>query len=285
MLMSAWSGIRGQYYQPGGYQGGGYGSGGDQTLDVVVVDIQVILQGAFQGGTMHSTLDSLGMIPLSQPFDSIPFYWHYAGTESVDSMPTDEIVDWIEVELRETSGGASAATADSVIARRAGFLLKNTTITDLDGTSELRFKYVSVSENLYTIIKHRNHLGIMNSAPLSLTGEVYHHDFTTGQSQAWQDPSITGNAAMASLGGGLFGLWAGNAYPDYLVKYNGPNNDRQAILDKTGASTPSNIVQVYHPADVNMDSRVKYMGAGNDKVLIYNVLSGNVADSIQSHIP
>jgi hypothetical protein len=125
----------------------------------------------------------------------------------------------------------------------------------------------------------------MNAVALTPAGEVYHYDFTTGQSQAWQDPSVTGNDAMADLGGGLFGLWAGNAYPDFTVKYNGLNSDRLAILDKTGISTPSNIIQDYHPADVNLDSRVKYMGAGNDKVFIYNILSGNVADSLQSHIP
>lgn len=274
-----------QFYNTGGYQGGAYGSGGDKTLDVVVLDLKVYLQGAYRNDTMHCDLDSLDFLPLEQPYDSVPFYWHYTGTEAVDSIPGDNVVDWIEVELRETTGGPSTATEDSVIGRRAGFLLADGTITDLDGSSKLRFKYVTVTNNLYVVIKHRNHLGIMSSVPLTLVDEVHAYDLTGAQSLAYQDPAITGNAAMADLGGGKFGLWAGNAYADFYVKYSGPNNDRQEILSKTGTSTPSNVLQDYHRADVNMDSWIRYMGANNDKVFIYNILGGDVADSLQSHVP
>jgi hypothetical protein len=274
-----------QYVPSGGYQGGGHGSGGDQTLDVVVVDLKVNLQAAWLGGAMQCTLNNLGLLPLSQPFNSPSFYWHYTGDESVVSIPSTSVVDWIEVELRETAGGPSTADIDSVIGRRAGFLLNNGTITDLDGSSKVRFRHVAASANVYAVIEHRNHLGIMNSSALSLTDEVYAYDFTTAQSKAYQDPSITGNAAMADLGGGNFGLWAGNAYPDYSVKYDGTQNDREAILDAVGALTPSNVTQAYNSADVNMDSWLKYMGSGNDKVYIYNVLGGNVAQTLHSHVP
>jgi hypothetical protein len=277
--------LTGQFYLTGGYQGGGYASGGDKTLDVVVVDLRVLLQGAYRDGTMHCDLDSLGLIPLAQPFDSVAFYWHYAGTESVDSIPVDNVVDWIEVELRETSGGAAAATEDSVIGRRAGFLLKDGTVTDLDGTSELRFKYLMSNDHLYAVIKHRNHLAIMNSTPLTMTSEVYSYDFSTSQSKAYQDPAITGNTAMANLGGDKFGLWGGNAWADKYTKYNGLENDREAILNTVGATTPSKLIQGYSLSDVNMDTEVKYMGAGNDKVFIYNVLGGNEAKIMRSHVP
>jgi hypothetical protein len=271
----------GQLYPTGGYQGGGYGSGGD----VVVVDLKVILQGAYRAGAMSTDLNDLGLLPLVQPFDSVPFYWHYTGKETVDSIPDGDVVDWIEVELRETTGGASTATGDSVIGRRAGFLMKDGTITDLDGTSELRFKYVLSTHNLYAVIKHRNHLGIMNAAPLTMVSEIHSCNFTTAQSQAYQDPAIITNSAMADLGAGKYGLWSGNAYPDLTVKYNGLNNDREEILIKTGTDTPSNTIQTYHRTDVNMDSRVKYMGISNDKVHIYNVLGGNAANILQSHVP
>lgn len=277
--------IIGQFYPTGGYQGGGYGSGGDKTLDVVVVDLKVFLQGAWNGTSMDCSLNDLDLLPLTQPFDSVPFYWHYTGSESVDSIPDAEVVDWIEVEIRETTGAASTAIEDSVIGRRAGFLMKDGTITDLDGTSELRLKYVKATHNVYAVVKHRNHLGTMNSIPLIMVNEVHAYDFTTSQSKAYQDPAITGNDAMADLGGGKFGLWAGNAYPDYSVIYDGTNNDREEILNEVGIYTPSNIIQAYHRADVDMNSWVKYMGAGNDKVFIYNVLNGNVANTLQSHVP
>jgi hypothetical protein len=273
-----------QFYPTGGYQGGGYGSGGDKTLDVVVVDLKVILAGAYMGSAMSTDLNDANLLPLTQPYDSVPFYWHYTGSESVDSIP-DDVVDWIEVEVRQTTGSPSSAIEDSVIGRRAGFLLSDGTITDIDGISELRLKYVKAEHNLYAVIEHRNHLGIMNALPLTISSEVYTYDYTTSQSKAYQDPAITGNTAMANLGGGKFGLWAGNAYPDFTVKYDGSNNDREEILNKVGFYTPSNIIQVYHRADVDMNSWVKYMGTGNDKVFIYNVLSGNVTNTLQSHVP
>lgn len=285
ILFLSWASGWSQFYPTGGYQGGGYGSGGDKTLDVVVVDLKVLLQGPYRGGAMQCDLDNGGYLPLEQPYDSAAFYWHYPGTEAVDSLPSQNIVDWIEIELRETTGSAATATGDSVIGRRAGFLLSNGTITDLDGSSELRFKYVRVSDNLFAVIKHRNHLGIMNAAPLALTGPVYGYDFTTAQAKAYQNPSVPGNPAMADLGGGTFGMWGGNARADQLVKYTGPLNDRETILNTVGTGTPSEVIQGYSMSDVNLDARVRYMGADNDKVFIYNVLGGNEAGVLQSHVP
>jgi hypothetical protein len=234
---------------------------------------------------MDCSLNDLDLLPLTQPFDSVPFYWHYTGSESVDSIPNSDVVDWIEVEVRQTTGSPSSAIEDSVIGRRAGFLLRDGTITDIDGTSELRLKYVKAENNVYAVIEHRNHLGIMNSSPLTIVNEVYSYDFTTSQTQAYKDPSITGNDAMADLGGGKFGLWAGNAYPDYQVAYDGTNNDREEILVRLGMMTPSKIIQTYHRTDLNLDSWVKYMGKTNDKVYLYNILNGDVSAVIQSHVP
>jgi hypothetical protein len=69
------------------------------------------------------------------------------------------------------------------------------------------------------------------------------------------------------------------------VKYDGTQNDRVAVLGAVGILTPSNITQDYNIADVNMDSWLKYMGSDNDKVYIYNVLGGNVTQTLHSHVP
>ena len=90
---------------------------------------------------------------------------------------------------------------------------------------------------------------------------------------------------MAALGGSKYGMWAGDANADTLVKYNGAGNDREVVLTKVGSTTVSNIVQGYEPEDLNLDGYVKYSGKENDKVVIYNTLGGNINDTYRSHIP
>jgi hypothetical protein len=75
-------------------------------------------------------------------------------------------------------------------------------------------------------------------------------------------------------------LWAGNGRTDYQLKYNGSNNDRNAILSVVGINTPNNVVPGYHLADYNMDGLVKYNGANSDR----NVLLSNVGINTPSKI-
>ncbi|MBL7105055.1 MAG: hypothetical protein ISS18_12065 [Bacteroidales bacterium] len=89
-------------------------------------NLKVFLEGPFFGTQMTPFLNIFGYLPLSQPYNKPP--WNYNGTESVTSIPNSDVIDWALVELRETTGDASTATSDSVVARQAAFLLKDGTI-------------------------------------------------------------------------------------------------------------------------------------------------------------
>ena len=61
--------------------------------------LKAFLEGPYSGIQMNSNLNSSGYIPLSQPFNQLP--WNFTGTESVTSIPNADIVDWVLIELRE----------------------------------------------------------------------------------------------------------------------------------------------------------------------------------------
>lgn len=124
------------------------------------LNAKIFLEGSFiaSSNSMNFELNNLGHIPLNQPFISSP--WNYSGTEQAKFIPGD-VVDWVLVSLRNETSEAST------IAQRAGFVRKDGTIVDLDGTSQLVF---TVDEGeYYVVLEHRNHLPIMSSVKIPIT--------------------------------------------------------------------------------------------------------------------
>ena len=143
--------------------------------DGVIVSLNAFLEGPFDVTNMSTDLNP-SVIPNNQPYNTPP--WSYSGTESVGAIPSGSISDWILVELRDTPGSAATATPGTRIARQAGFILNDGSIVSTDGISNMIFG-VAVSNNLYVIVWHRNHLGIMSAVPLTFGGGLYSYDFTT----------------------------------------------------------------------------------------------------------
>jgi len=131
---------------------------------------------------------------LSQPYNTSP--WNYAGNESVTSIPNANVVDWVLVELRDASsaGGAGSSTR---LARQAAFILKDGSYVGTNWSSLLQFN-VSVNNNLYAIVWHRNHLGIMSASALTESGGVFTYNFTTAVNKAYLSgqKALNGKAAM-----------------------------------------------------------------------------------------
>ena len=100
----------------------------------ITLDLKVFLEVPFNGTEMNTEINNDGLVPLLQPYNTEP--WNYTGTENVGTIPNTDIVDWILIELRETSGSAATAIPPSVIARQACFLLKNGQIVDIDGLGD-----------------------------------------------------------------------------------------------------------------------------------------------------
>ena len=117
---------------------------------------------------MRTTLNSSNLLPLTQPFTSAPF--NYAGTESVASIPNANIVDWVLIEHRKPSSGLPGdANTATITGRKAGFLLNNGTVVDLDGVTPIAFN-ITKQGGAFIVVRHRNHLAIMsNSIPSNST--------------------------------------------------------------------------------------------------------------------
>ncbi len=221
-------------------------SGSDEmTVEVATagidLDLKAFLEGPFGGTEMGTDLNGNNILPLNHPYSGAP--WNYPGSENVATIPNANIVDWILIELRETSGGPSTATSATRVARQAGFLLKDGSIVATDGVSMMHFD-ISVAQNLYVVIWHRNHLAVMSSGALSNSGTTYSWDFTTGAGQAY------GTNALKNLGSGVYGMYAGDANSD------GDINTTDKTLWGNNAGTKG-----YKSTDLNFDVQVD----NNDK--------------------
>jgi hypothetical protein len=107
--------------------------------DETVVKLTVYLEGPFSGSKMNTDLNKAGLIPLSQPYNMPP--WNYPGTESVPAIPSENVVDWILIDVR-SADSAGAADSSTTFARKTGFLMNNGQIFNLDGSSLLSFDTV-----------------------------------------------------------------------------------------------------------------------------------------------
>ncbi|MEZ5199661.1 MAG: GEVED domain-containing protein [Bacteroidales bacterium] len=172
-------------------------------VDQISVDLKAVLEGPFAGNEMQTTLNTSGMLPLNQPFSAVP--WNYSGTESVAAIPNADVVDWVLVELRETPGDASTATPATTIGSQAGFILKDGSIVAIDGISLLRFDLV-IAQNLFTVVYHRNHIGIMSASPLANAAGAYTLNFSSAAGQAHGGPS-----SQKEIAPGVWAMFAGDA--------------------------------------------------------------------------
>ncbi len=164
----------------------------------VDVNLKAFLEGPFNGTTMDTDLNSQNLIPLSQPYNSDPTAkWYYTGTESVSSIPNTNVVDWVVVEFRDAPT-AAAATGATMVSQQAAFILNDGTIVGLDGVSPVKTNGL-YQYDLYVVIWHRNHLGVMSAIPIVPSGiNQYTYDFTTALGQAYLN-------GQKNLGGGIYG--------------------------------------------------------------------------------
>ncbi|MBN3035946.1 MAG: hypothetical protein JW861_10200 [Bacteroidales bacterium] len=209
-------------------------------------DLKAFLEGPFTGTEMNTIMNQFGYLPLSQPFSAPP--WNYGGTESVQAIPNSDVVDWVLIELRDAPDAVSATSA-TTIGRRAGFILRNGMVTGADGVSDMIFG-IPVTQNLFAIVRQRNHLAVMSALPLNRTNDTFDYDFTTGAEQAFG-----GNLGHKEIGTGIWGMAGGDGDANGTVN-NGDKND--IWVQQAGTSG-------YLPGDFNLDSDVN----NSDKIEIW----------------
>lgn len=255
----------------------------------ISLSAKVYLQGAYNSGlgrhknVTPSWASILNANALNQPYSAAPF--NYAGSESVaanfftsDDSRTDDVVDWVLLELHD------AANPATVIARQAAFVLEDGRVVSTDKISNPTFTGVGAN-NYYIVIKHRNHLAIRSSSTVFVNGATpVLYDFTTNQSQAYQDPAITPvNPAMKDLGSGVFGMFGGNVNSNIDLKFTGLNNDYGSILTALNGQQGSTLSSVYNNADLNLDGIVKFTSLNNDPGILLTSLGGNQGIVVKQH--
>ncbi len=200
------------------------------------IDLAVFLEGPYaSAGVMSEILANNALLPASQPFNTGP--WNYAGTESVVTFPAG-VVDWVLVELRDAVSPEMAFPSTALDGwPKAMFLKQDGTIVDIDG-SRAEVNSLDVVNNLYAVIRHRNHIAIMSSGSLVLTGNTYVYDFTNDLAKAYG-----AGAGYKEIETDVFGMVAGDADADGNI----------FMSDRTLWRSNLGIVNSYESSDFDMD--------------------------------
>ncbi len=201
------------------------------------LDLLVYLEGPFSGTEMTTGLNSGGVIPLAQPYNTSP--WNYSGSESVASIPNSNVVDWVLVELRDATSAFNANSA-STIDRKAGFLLKDGSVVGLDGVSNMQFPSATLTNDLYIVVWHRNHLGVLAANAATRSGNDFSYDFSTALTQVYN-----GSDGYKEIAVNTYGMVGGDADGDGDVD----TADKAAWTANAGTKG-------YKGSDFNMDTQV-----------------------------
>lgn len=192
---------------------------------------KVVLQGAYNGTNMNTTLRTNNLLPIAQPFNTPPF--NYQGTETVANtaaIPANA-VDWVLIELRDE-------TNTNIVERRAAFVDANGDIIDTDGTIGVKF-YAIAAGNAYNVaIRTRNHLAVVSRLAQILPNTVA-FDFTLPANIQ------VGANQLATINGNTYALKAGDINADGVINY----ADFNAYIAPQGSST-------YTPADLNLNGNI-----------------------------
>jgi hypothetical protein len=219
---------------------------GWQATSAQSLSIKVFLQGNYTDSGMGTNLNLQGLLPLNQPFNTPPL--NYYGNESVQAIPDTSIVEWVLVELRDAAT-AQTATSNTMILQKAAFILNNGLVVDLDGSSNIQFEQ-TINQQLFVVIRHRNHLGIMSSFPLIANNNIYQYDFTTSNGQAFG-----GSNSQIELSSGVCGMISGDGNLDGVIDN----------IDKTLTWTTNSGDAGYYSGDFTLNGNVN----NQDKNLIW----------------
>jgi len=251
---------------------------------IITLKLRVLLQGGLFGGTdtlMRDDLRSLNLIPLEQPYTTVknnPKFAPMGGVEqttnallAVATDPSNSVVDWVFLEFRETKKPHKVFLTTSALVQRDGDVMA-------DDGGELTYTN-NLPDSFLIAVKHRNHLGVMTANPLKPQNGQVCVDFTNiSAADLWHFGNYDG-LEMVTINGKK-ALWAGNSLNnDNKNKYDGRNNDRQAIGNNV-LGVEANINNNlnfgngigYYEGDLNLDGLVKYDGANNDRLVLQSII-------------
>ncbi len=171
------------------------------SLDSDCLDLSIaadaLLQGPYNStaALMNDDLRTADRIPLTSPYSSRT---SVTGTGIFDNTDDgDDIVDWVQIELRNSSDITEVLTTASALIQRDGDIVAP------DGTSDVTIS--GTGGDYYVSVNHRNHIAASTTAALTLSATATAIDFTVAA-------NVTGGTnAMAEVSSGKYALFAGDA--------------------------------------------------------------------------
>ncbi|MGH1384861.1 LamG-like jellyroll fold domain-containing protein [Kordia sp.] len=247
-------------------------------IEPIILNAKVYLQGTFMNpdvddtSLMRDDLRDANYIPTTSPYaDGLicnATVFNTGGTDGTGPI-SDDIVDWVWVELRDATDNTVITEAKSALLQRDG------NIVAVDGVSDVPFS--QPNNNFYVVVKHRNHLGIMSANTIALSKTPISVDFTNSTT-----PITFGTNAQATIIGSpnIVALWAGNVNNDQLVQYSGTSPDTPSILSSVLNDSgnflnfPTYQVLGYNMNDIDMNGSSQYSGIEPDTpYILQNVLA------------
>jgi len=192
-------------------------------LRILMAFLFCLLPGVAASQVMTAYLNHLNILPLEDPYCS-PGTGRHLGPDpaslelctevTVSAIPPATgtadawrgVVDWVLIELRETSGDFGTARRNTIIARKPGFLLSNGRIVEAAHYARIASanpdqcshsplasdEYCpgvwfdgltpAEDEDIFLIVRHRNHLDIISAQPITADmvadAGVYAYDFS-----------------------------------------------------------------------------------------------------------
>jgi hypothetical protein len=227
------------------------------------LNVNANLRGNWNGTTMNTSLNTAGLIPLTQPYNITPF--NYTGTESVAAIPNANVVDWVLLELRKPSTNLPAdATSSTIIGRKAAFLLNNGSIVNLDGVTPSSFN-VSKQGSSFIVVRHRNHLAVMSNATPSSPAGSFSNDFTV-LANNYKKPEAPSAPSVLLAGGIKYGMWAGDANKSGTVNGTDVSAIKLAIANSAAG---------YLLTDVNLSASTNGTDASLTKITLSSSGTGS----------
>jgi hypothetical protein len=167
------------------------------------VKLKVFLEGSFNvsTGKMNDNLRSSQYLVFNEPYSKMGFTLaNNAGQNTFNDVLNktgdDVIVDWIFVELR------NATNPLEVEHTRTALLQADGDVVDIDGVSPLTYPFsvaTSLGKSYHIAIKHRNHLRLRTTSPVTIINNVNTFDFTANATFATPVKQIAvGKYAMYS---------------------------------------------------------------------------------------
>ncbi len=215
--------------------------GGLNCSSDIAIRPKVYLQGAYinpntgEESLMRDDLREAGFISTTSPYADLitaaTTIFTAGGTLGAGDI-SDDIVDWVWVELR------NAADNTVVVEGKSALLQRDGDVVDIDGVSALRF--TETAGDYYIAIAHRSHLGIITTNTVSLSNRTTVLDLTTDSSL------INGGITSVVTVNGVLSLISG----DYDGNGQVQNTDLSLVTILLGTSD-------YSDADSDMNGQVQ----------------------------